>query len=617
MSILFCNGLNIEVAGSVLLENISFRIEQGQKAGLVGANGAGKTTLIRAILHEIPCEKGSFNCQGSLGYLPQQILFTEDQGTVLEAMLSGRKDILDMRVELGNLEMRMSQDAGEKTLDQYSALTEAYERAGGYSLETQVRKILAGLGLEQEQTKEVTKLSGGQKTRLALGKLLMREPDLLILDEPTNHLDIEALEWLENYLVDYAGAVLVVSHDRYFLDKITDSILLIQNGKLKQYPGNYSEFELQRVIEEKTLNHLAEQTNKKIAALEEYVRRYGAGIKSKQARGREIQLKKITPVAVPQATKSLNFNLETKTRSGNIVLDIQDLAVSFNQHQIFENASMGLRRGDRVALLGKNGVGKTSLLKAITEKIPYRGTIRIGANVTIGYYSQEHEEIGVRDNIMEEMRYSSNLDDPQIRSLLARFGFRGEDVFKPLSGLSGGEKSRLALCKLFLVNANLLLLDEPTNHLDMESRELLEEVLLDYNGTILTVSHDRYFLNRIANKIALLTPKGLSISEGDYTTYREMMENERLELDSREIEEAGNKTSKLFQEESRNDKKKERKIKQMEEKIADTENLLQEMNNKLELAGGDYEQTLFYHNECDRVQKQLDEFMLEWVSLQE
>lgn len=617
MSILFCNSLNIEVAGSILLENISLRLEQGQKAGLVGANGAGKTTLLRAILGEIPSEKGMFSYQGTIGYLPQEIIFSEDQGTVVEAMLSGRKDILDMRNQLSVLEIHMSKDAGDKTLEKYSVLTEAYERAGGYSLEAQVRRILAGLGLDQEQSKEIAYLSGGQKTRLALGKLLMQEPELLILDEPTNHLDIEALEWLENYLADYSGSVLVVSHDRYFLDKVADCILLIQNGNLKQYSGNYSEFELQRVIEEKTLHREKEQTDKKIAALEEYIRRHGAGIKAKQARGRETQLKKIIPVTGQQAPKSLKFNLETKARSGNIVLQLQDLAIKYNQKIIFENVSMELRRGDRIALLGRNGVGKTSLLKAITEKVPYSGTISIGANVTVGYYSQEHEDIGIRDNVIDEIRYSSSLDDPQIRNVLARFGFRGEDVFKPLGVLSGGEKSRLALCKLFLVQANLLLLDEPTNHLDMETRELLEEVLSDYNGTILTVSHDRYFLNRIVNKIALLNPKGLRISEGDYTIYREMMENEQSEQGNQEINSAETQRSKKFQEESRNDKRKEKKIKLLEEKIENTEVLLKETRISLESAGGDYEKILQLHTECEKVQCELDELMQEWIVLQE
>lgn len=618
MSILFCRNLSIEVAGNTLLEDISLRLEQGEKAGLIGVNGAGKTTLLRAIMGEIPLVKGDIHRPATIGYLPQTTLHLAEQGIVLEAMLAERRDILDMRSQLRYLEIRMAQEADEKILEQYSSLTEKYERAGGYALESQVRRILSGLGLEQEQSKKVSFLSGGQKTRLALGKLLLREPELLILDEPTNHLDLEALEWLENYLGEYPGAVLVVSHDRYFLDKLVSHIFFMQNGNVKQYPGNYSEFELQRAVEEITLNREAERINKKISALEEYIRRHGAGIKAKQARGREIQLKKLSPVVVPQDSQTLSFTLGTNLRSGDLVMELSDLAVEYNEQQIFENVELDLRRGNKIALLGRNGVGKTSLLRAVIGKIPYQGSIRLGANVTVGYYSQEHEDIGQRDTVIDEIRYSSRLEDPQIRSLLARYGFRGEDVFKPISVLSGGEKSRLALCKLFLEQGNLLLLDEPTNHLDMDTREILEEALLDYNGTILMVSHDRYFLNRIVNQIAILTPKGLRVMDGDYTTYRERVAKEDLEKERNDDFPDGQfQAAKSYQEESRDNKRKERKMKQLEDRIQETEIMLKDVEAGLELAGSDYEQTLKLHNEYEKVQSKLDQLMQEWMEMQD
>jgi ATP-binding cassette subfamily F protein 3 len=616
MSILFCKSLEIEVAGSSLLDNITLRLEPGEKAGLAGANGAGKTTLLRVIMGEHPLEKGDIFRPSTIGYLPQTVLDDQEQGTVFDAMLAERQDILDMRSSLRYLEIRMSQEADEKTMDQYSSLTEKYERNGGYALEAQIRKILTGLGLADDLSKDRTSLSGGQKTRLALGKLLLREPELLILDEPTNHLDIEALEWLENYLVGYPGAVLVVSHDRYFLDSVIERVFFIQNGKLKDYPGNYSEFELQRSVEEITLNREAERVNKKIADLEAYIRRHGAGIKAKQARGRESQLKKITPAAAVTHAKSLSFSFGSQQRTGDKVLDIFDLSVSYHQKNIFHDVNMELRRGDRIALLGKNGVGKTSLLKAVVGKVPYLGTIRTGANVTIGYFSQEHEDIGMRDQVIDEIRYSSNYEDPQIRTILARFGFRGDDVFKPINALSGGEKSRLALCKLFLTNGNLLLLDEPTNHLDMETREVLEEALRDYDGTILTVSHDRYFLNRIINRIALLTPNGLRILDGDYTTYREILDKEELSpVQKSEDDSDESRSAKSYQEESRNNRRKEKKIKQLEEQIEETEENLKKTEQLMEAAAGDYEQTLQLHNTCERLQEELDELMQEWLAI--
>lgn len=617
MSIIHGRNLDIEVAGSTLLADIAFRIEQGDKVGLIGLNGAGKTTLIRAVLGEIAHENGEIYRNGTIGYLPQTPDLEILSGNVFEAMIAERSDILDMRRDLRFLEIRMSEQADEKTLEQYSMLTARYEAAGGYSLEAQVRRILTGLGLAQEQTQEIPHLSGGQKTRLSLGRLLLREPDLLILDEPTNHLDIEALEWLENYLAEYRGAVLIVSHDRYFLDHIVTRILYIRDGALKAYNGNYSEFELQRSVEELTLEREAERMSRKIAALEEYIRRHGAGIKAKQARGRESQLNRLQPIEVNKHAKSLNLNLQARVRTGDRVLDLTEVAVAYNGRTIFEQASLEMRRGDKIALLGKNGVGKTSLLKAIIGKIPYRGTIRHGANVKLAYYSQEHEDIGLRDTVIDEIRYASKLEDPEIRNLLARFGFRGDDVFKAVNVLSGGEKSRLALCKLFLSDGNFLLLDEPTNHLDMDTREVLEDALKNYDGTILTVSHDRYFLDKVVNKVALLTATGLRLIDGDYTTYKEVMELElpkeaatRNRQDDKDSQDA-----RSYHEESRNNRRKEKKIKQLEQKIEETEALIGEIEQQLELAADDYEKALLYSERLEHVKNEHDELMAEWLEI--
>lgn len=612
MSMLVCKNADIEVAGEILLQDISFRLEKGDKAGMIGPNGAGKTTLLRAVLGEHPYDRGEITCTFSVGYLPQQVQADEAEGTVFEAMLEQRTDLLELREKLRSLELAMAGEAEEKTIEQYGSLTERYEHSGGYVLEANIRRILSGLGLEEEQSKPVHLLSGGQKTRLALGKLLLQEPQLLVLDEPTNHLDLEALEWLENYLAGYKGALLVVSHDRYFLDRIAGKIFLVKNKCLKSYRGNYTEYELQRVLEEKTQAREAERINKKIDGLEEYIRRYRAGIKARQARGRQKQLEGLNRIETARKDRSLKLKFGKQVRSGNLVLQVNDLSIKYGIKPVFEGVSLKVRRGDRIALLGKNGVGKTSLLKALTGAVSYEGVIKTGTNVTIGFFSQEHEDFGTENTVLEEIRYSSTLNDPQARSVLARFGFRGEDVFKPLAVLSGGEKSRLALCKLFLTGGNFLLLDEPTNHLDMETRAILEDALTEYEGTVLAVSHDRYFLDKIVNSIAVLTSQGLQMFPGDYTDYREYMEKES---EKEKTDVSSTQPAKVYREESRSSRRRERRLQLLEEKIKETEVLLKDIEQELHSSSGDYQEALRLHQEYERVNQELDELMAEWLSM--
>jgi ATP-binding cassette subfamily F protein 3 len=619
MSILSCNNVNIDVSGETILHNISCRIEAGQKVGLIGPNGAGKTTLLRAIVKEISCSNGEIFCSASIGYLPQIVVAGFEEGTVFDSMMAERSDIIELREKIRFLEIRMTQDADEQIMEQYSLLTSKYENIGGYSLEAQIRRILSGLGLENDKDKQLASLSGGQKTRLRLSRLLLRKPELLILDEPTNHLDMEALEWLEGFLADYEGAVLIVSHDRFFLDKVVDTVFFLKDGKISSYKGNYSEFELQRKIEEISENREAEKTAKKIHSLEEYVRRYKAGIKAKQAHGREIQLNKLSESAVKgsKAALPVSIGFGETSRSGDRVLAIDGLSITYNNSQIFRNAAMDLRRGQKVALLGKNGVGKTSMLKAILGKIGYEGQIKLGANVKVSYYAQEHEDFDSNATIIEEIRAISRLDDPAIRSLLGRYGFGGDDVFKQVKVLSGGEKSRLALCKLLLANGNLLLLDEPTNHLDAETREILEEALIEYEGTILVVSHDRYFLNRIVNEVALLTPQGVRMHHGDYVSYRqayaqwiEQQENEQAAKDQ-EI----NFSAKNYQEEAKEQRRRVNKLKQLEQKIAEHEKKLLDIQEKMEQTGTDYQEILMLQEEYEEAKTELDILMEHWLEI--
>lgn len=609
MSILNCRDCGVDIAGEALFRKVSFSLEAGDKVGLVGPNGAGKTTLIRACLGDWPLEHGQIHLNGTVGYLPQNPDLS-DKGTVYQSMLAERSDIISLREELRALELLMGKDSEDKMFEKYALLTERYEREGGYALEAQIRKILSGLGLENEKELDVTSLSGGQKTRLSLAKLLLRSPDLLVLDEPTNHLDISALEWLENYLREYPGTVWVVSHDRYFLNRLVDSVMHLEAGELKEYKGNYSEYELQRAIEQKTMDREAERMAKKIAHLEEYIRRNKAGVNSKQARGRETQLRKLQPVKTQSVSKEIGINLETGGRSGERVIHIEDLSVGFGSKILFSGVNLDLRRKEKVALLGKNGVGKTSFLKAILQLLPYQGLIRLGANVKLGYYSQEHEDLNLSNTMIDEIRQFSDLKDPEIRSLLARYGFRGEEVFKPVNVLSGGEKSRLALCKLFLTQGNFLLLDEPTNHLDSATREVLEEALEDYEGTVLIVSHDRYFLDKLINKVIELTPTGLDVFEGDYTSYKET--KQQMNLSTRERKKEINQSS-----ENRVEQKRQKKVRQLEEEIASLENRLQDLEQELALCESDYEKALELHKSCEETRFKLEEVLNAWTEVSE
>jgi len=610
MSVLFCRDCGVDISGEPLFRQVSFAIENGEKAALVGPNGAGKTTLIRACLGDVRLESGEVQILGSYGYLPQTPI-VEDDGNVFQCVIQERADLLQMQEQLRELEAKMAHNPSEKVMEQYAALTESFEGQGGYALEALVRRILAGLGLEAEMNSLVTTLSGGQKTRLALCKLLLRSPELLILDEPTNHLDIGALEWLEGYLRDYPGAVLIVSHDRYFLDRTVSRVFCLENGGLKGYTGNYSEYELLRILENKTIGREAERQAHKIAKLEEYVRRNKAGVNSKQARGRENQLQKLKPIQVKKVDHGLSITLQSGGRSGDRVLLIANLSITFGTRTLFQNVQLDLRRGDRVALLGKNGVGKTSILKSILHQAPFAGNIRLGANVRIAYYSQEHENLGISGTVMDEIRDVSRLKDPEIRSLLARYGFKNDDVFKLVSVLSGGEKSRLALCKLFLEQGNLLLLDEPTNHLDAETRGVLEEALQDYDGTVLVVSHDRYFLDKVVCKIAELTTQGLSLYEGDYTGFKEYKQQEESNVAPAE---RCAKPSYQDQQETRNLAREKKRMKQLELEIEELELALQILESELALADTNYELAMKLHEECQSVKKHRDHVLEEWIA---
>ncbi len=633
MSLLLCRDCGVDVAGEPLFRQVTFAIEKGEKLGLIGPNGAGKTTLLRACLGDWPLETGKVEIKGSWGFLPQTPVLADD-GNVWAAMLAERADLCELADRLRTLEEEIA--TNQNLYDQYAAVTERFEREGGYALEATVRKILAGLGLEQEKATPISRLSGGQKTRLALAKLLLRSPDLLVLDEPTNHLDLEALEWLEGFLSDYPAAVLVVSHDRYFLDRLVQKIVRLENGYIKTYQGNFSDHELQRALEEKSLVRETQRQVDKIARLEEYIRRNQAGVNSKQARGREKQLEKLrqtgkssnglTTAKGSGANGPASMSFGGALRSGDRVLDIRNLTICFGTRLLLQGVDLSLRRGERVAILGKNGTGKTSLFKAIVGQVPHGGEVGLGANVQVAYYSQEHEDLNPSGTVIDEIRGNSNLDDPEIRSLLARYGFRGEDVFKLVGVLSGGEKSRLALCKLFLTQGNLLLLDEPTNHLDAETREVLEDALLEYAGTVLAISHDRYFLDKVVTKIAFLTPRGLTLINGDYSAYREQkQELDKLgagglgtgaqgDVSIGDDAPAGGTPAQTQWVMAKEEQRRQKKLERMEAEIGELEKTLQSLKRQLHATDADYQKALELHQSVEEVQMRLDQAMAAWLA---
>ncbi|HWQ88916.1 MAG TPA: ABC-F family ATP-binding cassette domain-containing protein [Desulfitobacteriaceae bacterium] len=604
MSVLSCKDCGVDVAGEPLFRKVNFVLEEREKVGLVGPNGAGKSTLLRMCLGEVALETGAVRITPSYGFLPQTAEVKE-AGSVQESMLAERSDLLSLWEEIRSLEEKMA----DKLMEQYVALVDEFESEGGYALEALIRRILSGLGLEKEMKTPVSHLSGGQKTRLALSKLLLRSPELLILDEPTNHLDIEAMEWLQGFIRDYAGTVIIVSHDRYFLDQTVTRILCLKNGMLKTYPGNFSEFELQKALEEKTVQRETERLEQKVTRLEEYIRRNKVGTRARQARSREIQLHKLEPVLLNKNERTSKFRAHSSPRSGDEVLDIIDLKISFGQKILFQNVCFSLRRGDRLAVLGRNGIGKTSLLKAVLQRLSYEGEVSLGANVLMAYYSQEHEGLHADLMVIDEIRESSTLKDPEIRSLLARYGFCNEEVFKPVRSLSGGEKSRLALCKLFLSPSNLLLLDEPTNHLDTATREVLEEVLLDYQGTIIAVSHDRYFLDKIMSRIALLAPNGIKIFEGDYTDYLDnSMPDENVLTEANQLTKA-----QADREESKKSQRLKKRIQQIENEITELELKLRELETEMAAVANDCQKAMELHGIYEETRQKLEENFEIWA----
>ena len=541
--ILACQKITKAFGGDTILQDINFIINEGEKAALIGINGAGKTTLLKIITGEYEADSGEVVLQrgATMGYLSQVIDVTSRR-TIYEEMLDAKKDIIEMEQKIHTLEQDISRLSGEKlenAMESYSLLTDRFEKSNGYAWKSEIVGVLKGLGFtEAEFDTPIHTLSGGQKTRVALSRILLTQPDIILLDEPTNHLDMDAIRWLETFLSNYRGAVLIVSHDRYFLDRVVSKVIEIEAGKSQTFLGSYSQYAEKKKAQRDAQMKLYLNQQQEIRHQEDVItklRSFNREKSIRRAESREKMLNKMELVDKPVVLNSrMRISLEPEVISGNDVLTIENLSKSFENKPLFRNLNLSIHRGEVVGLLGANGTGKTTLLKIINRHLrPDSGKIHYGAKVSIGYYDQEQHVLNDENTIFDEISDAyPKLTNTRIRNVLAAFLFTGDRVFQKIGTLSGGEKGRVSLAKLMLSNANFLILDEPTNHLDIQSREILEDAINDYEGTVFYVSHDRYFINQTATRILDLSPDGIVNYKGNYTYYLEQKEAGNIEADS-------------------------------------------------------------------------------------
>ncbi len=634
-----CKDIQKSYGIDTILEKVSFNIEDREKVAIVGVNGAGKTTVFKIITGEISADNGDMFIRkdASMGYLAQNFVIDKNI-TVYEEMLSVFNNIMDMEKNLRDMENKManvSEAELPKFMEQYSRLSHDFEQLDGYSYKSRIKGVLKGLGFtEEEYNKPLNTLSGGQKTRVHLGKLLLTQPDLLLLDEPTNHLDIDSLVWLEDFLRSYPKAVLIISHDRYFMDRIVTKVIEIENKKSTIYEGNYSYYAEQKKINRQIQLKQYINQQKEIKHQEEVIRTlrsFNREKSIKRAESREKALEKMERVERPESLPDkMRLTLTPRITSGNDVLHAENLSKSFPDKTLFSGVNFDVRRSEKVAIIGPNGVGKSTLFKMLLGKVKYdSGEIKLGTNVNIGYYDQEQQTLDETKTIFQEISDTyPNMTNGEIRNVLAAFVFTGDDIFKTIGSLSGGEKGRISLAKIMLSEANLLMLDEPTNHLDMFSKEILENAINSYEGTVIYISHDRYFINRTAERILDLNPYGVTEYLGNYDYYLEKKaekEREAIEasianpsIQSPIIESNTKIDWKKQKEEQAKERKIQNKIKKIEEEIEKTENKINELSELLfdEKISCDAGKAKDIFDEKTALEEKLEKLFEEWEELQ-
>ncbi len=632
MIILQANKIERSFAGEVLFDNISLQVDERDRIALVGKNGAGKSTLLKILVGEEEPTSGEINKKRdlSLSYLAQDSRF-ESSNTIYDEMLHVFDDLRKTEKTLRQMELEMGEKTGadlEKLMQDYDRLSEEFRQAGGFTYEADIRAILNGFKFDESMWQmKIEELSGGQNTRLALAKMLLEKPNLLVLDEPTNHLDIETIAWLENYLVNYSGALLIVSHDRYFLDKVATITLDLTKHSLDRYVGNYSSFVEQK--EQKLLTEAKnyEKQQKEIAALEDFVNRnLVRASTTKRAQSRRKQLEKMERLDKPEAgSKSAHMTFHSDKTSGNIVLTVEEAAVGYDDQILSEPINLDIRKMNAVAIVGPNGIGKSTLIKSIVGQIPFiKGEARFGANVEVGYYDQTQSKLTPHNSVLDELWNDFKLTpEVEIRNRLGAFLFSGDDVKKTVGMLSGGERARLLLAKLSMENNNFLILDEPTNHLDIDSKEVLENALIDFDGTLLFGSHDRYFINRVATQVLELSEEGSTLYLGDYDYYLEKKaELEALAAAQAEAvpvsstEEGTSNDYHLQKQNQKELRKITRRIEQLEAEMEELDQKIQEISETMH-STNDAADLVQLQSELDQLTAQQEAVMEEWAELSE
>ncbi|HGJ5501387.1 TPA: ABC-F family ATP-binding cassette domain-containing protein [Streptococcus pneumoniae] len=629
MIILQANKIERSFAGEVLFDNINLQVDERDRIALVGKNGAGKSTLLKILVGEEEPTSGEINKKKdiSLSYLAQDSRF-ESENTIYDEMLHVFDDLRRTDKQLRQMELEMGEKSGEdldKLMSDYDRLSENFRQAGGFTYEADIRAILNGFKFDESMWQmKIAELSGGQNTRLALAKMLLEKPNLLVLDEPTNHLDIETISWLENYLVNYSGALIIVSHDRYFLDKVATITLDLTKHSLDRYVGNYSRFVELKEQKLATEAKNYEKQQKEIAALEDFVNRnLVRASTTKRAQSRRKQLEKMERLDKPEAgKKAANMTFQSEKTSGNVVLTVENTAIGYDGEVLSQPINLDLRKMNAVAIVGPNGIGKSTFIKSIVDQIPFiKGEKRFGANVEVGYYDQTQSKLTPSNTVLDELWNDFKLTpEVEIRNRLGAFLFSGDDVKKSVGMLSGGEKARLLLAKLSMENNNFLILDEPTNHLDIDSKEVLENALIDFDGTLLFVSHDRYFINRVATHVLELSENGSTLYLGDYDYYvekkatAEISQTEEAST-SNQAKEASPVNDYQAQKESQKEVRKlMRQIESLEAEIEELESQSQAISEQM-LETNDADKLMELQAELDKISHRQEEAMLEWEEL--